>query len=81
MNLISPREATAQVHALTQSGLQTVRDTSNQLLDSAQRAGRQGVDYVRDEPVKALLIAAVFGATLTAAVALAARALNRRSFR
>lgn len=78
MNLISPRQATAQVHALTQTGLQTVRDTSDKLLTTAHRAGQQGVGYIKDEPVKAVLIAAAVGVALTAVIGLATRALTRR---
>jgi ElaB/YqjD/DUF883 family membrane-anchored ribosome-binding protein len=60
-----------------QRGLQRVRDTSNDLRESALDARDATLDYVRDEPVKAILIAAAVGAAVAAGVMLAQRLLRR----
>ena len=54
-------------------GVSALRDTSQQLADRAHRASESTVTYIRDEPVKALLIAAAAGATLMALMNLATR--------
>ena len=50
-----------------------VRETTAQLRDRAARAQEQTVGYIKDEPVKAMLIAAATGAALMALVSLASR--------
>jgi ElaB/YqjD/DUF883 family membrane-anchored ribosome-binding protein len=50
--------------------LDSVRDNSRQLLGKAQHASDSTVRYIRDDPVKAMLIAAATGAALMALVSL-----------
>jgi ElaB/YqjD/DUF883 family membrane-anchored ribosome-binding protein len=50
--------------------MDTVRDRSLQLRDQAQRASDGTVSYIRDEPVKAVLIAAAAGAIVVALMGL-----------
>lgn len=57
-----------QVSALVQRGVDSVHDTSQQLRDRAQHASDKTVNYVRDEPIKAILIAAATGAALMALI-------------
>jgi ElaB/YqjD/DUF883 family membrane-anchored ribosome-binding protein len=59
-------EASAWAHR----GMDTVRDRSLQLRDQAQRASDGTVSYIRDEPVKAVLIAAAAGAIVVALMGL-----------
>jgi ElaB/YqjD/DUF883 family membrane-anchored ribosome-binding protein len=47
-------------------GVNAARDTSNQLMDKAHHASDTTVSYIKDEPVKAMLIAAATGAALMA---------------
>ncbi len=63
----------AQAGDLAQRGVDAVRDTSQQLRDRALRASDGTVNYVRDEPVKAMLIAAATGAALMALIGLMSR--------
>ena len=60
-----------------QRALDRVRDTSANLRDSALDARDASLDYVRDEPVKAILMAAAAGAAPAAAVMLVRRSLRR----
>lgn len=66
--------AADRANAMTQRGLDAVRDTSRQLRDRAERASDSTAKYVRDEPVKALLLA---GAALMAIIGLVGRARSR----
>lgn len=52
---------------------QGVRDSAHQLRVKAGYAGDDAVHYIRHEPVKAMLIAAVTGAALMALVSLFSR--------
>lgn len=63
----------AQAEAAARRGLDAVRDTSQQLRDRAMRASDSAVGYVKDEPVKAMLIAAATGALLMGLVAMLSR--------
>jgi ElaB/YqjD/DUF883 family membrane-anchored ribosome-binding protein len=63
-----------QIGALTQRSVNAVRDGTQQVRDTALRASDTTVDYVRHEPVKAMLIAAATGAALMALVGLLTRA-------
>ncbi|QDL36767.1 hypothetical protein [Rhodoferax sediminis] len=69
--------ATQQVNTLAQQGMDTVRDTSQQLREQAIRAADSTVSYVKEEPVKAMLIAAATGAALMALVSLMSRSRDR----
>ena len=55
----------------------SVRETSQQLRDKAQHASATTVNYVKHEPVKAILIAAATGAALMALVSLISHSRGR----
>jgi ElaB/YqjD/DUF883 family membrane-anchored ribosome-binding protein len=59
--------------ALLDRGAHAVHDAQQHLRDSALRASDRTVGYVRQQPVKALLVAAAGGALLMALASLAAR--------
>ena len=65
--------ATEQVTGFAQHGLDVVRDGSRRIRAEAQHASEATVNYIRHEPVKAVLIAAATGAVLMALVSLIAR--------
>lgn len=69
--------ATGQANALMSSGLETVRNTSQQLTETALRARDGTVNYVKDEPVKSILIAAATGAALMALVTMISHSQRR----
>ena len=69
--------ATEQGNTLAQQGMDTVRDTSQQLREQAIRAADSTVSYVKEEPVKAMLIAAATGAVLMALLSLMIRSRDR----
>jgi len=52
--------------ALAQRGVDAVRERSLQLRSQALRASDDTLNYIKDEPVKAVLIAAAAGAALMA---------------
>ena len=59
-----------QASALAQRGVDAVRDRSLQVRDQALRASDSTLNYIKDEPVKAVLIAAAAGAALMALLGL-----------
>lgn len=61
------------IGALAQRGVDAVRDSSQHLRDKALHASDSAVGYIKDEPVKAMLIAAATGAALMALLSLMAR--------
>ena len=67
-------EAAAQLQALTRRGLDSAREISAGARDKAGRASDSTLAYIKDEPIKAVLIAAAAGAVIT----LLASALTRR---
>ena len=58
---------------LTRRGVAAVREGSQQLRETTARATDSTLGYIRDEPVKSVLIAAAVGATLMALVTLVSR--------
>jgi ElaB/YqjD/DUF883 family membrane-anchored ribosome-binding protein len=62
-----------QAIALARRGVDAVRGSSQQLRERARRASDSTVGYIKDEPVKSVLIAAVAGATLCALASLLMR--------
>ena len=72
-----PEAAPSQASALAQRGVDSVRDTAQQLRERALRASDGTVNYIRDEPVKSMLIAAATGAGLMALLSLLTRSSNR----
>lgn len=67
------KAASDQVSALAHRSADAVRQGSQQLVDSAQQASARTRDYVQQEPVKALLMAAATGAALMALLSLVQR--------
>lgn len=70
---IAADHATGQAVGAAQRGVAAVRDGSQHLLDRAHLASDRTVGYIKDEPVKAMLIAAATGAVLMALVGLMTR--------
>ena len=66
----------SQVETAARRGVDAVRDTSVQLRDKALKVSDDTVGYIREEPVKAMLIAAATGAALMALVGLLSRSRN-----
>ena len=66
-------KVTAQAQAAAQRGMDAVRDTSQQLRDRALQAQDMTVAYVKDEPIKAMLIAAATGAVLMGLISMLGR--------
>jgi ElaB/YqjD/DUF883 family membrane-anchored ribosome-binding protein len=62
-----------QASALAQRGADAVRERTQQLRDQTLRASDSTLAYIKDEPVKAVLIAAAAGAALVALLGLLRR--------
>ena len=60
----------SQAETAARRGLDAVRDTSAQVRETALKASDSTVAYIKDEPLKAMLIAAATGAALMALVSL-----------
>ncbi len=69
--------AAEQASTLKQRGLDAVRNSSHQLQDKAQRASASTVKFVRDRPIRAMVIASAAGAALTAITGLFRRSRDR----
>ena len=65
--------ASGQMSAMAHRGMDSVRETSHQLRLKVEHASDSTVSYIREEPVKSVLIAAATGAALMALVTLVAR--------
>jgi ElaB/YqjD/DUF883 family membrane-anchored ribosome-binding protein len=63
----------AKAEDAAKRGLEAMRDSSQQLREKAQLASESTVAYVKDEPVKSMLIAAATGALLMGLVSLMGR--------
>ena len=63
----------SQAEAAARRGMDAVRDTSQQLRERAAQAQDMTVAYVKDEPIKAMLIAAATGAVLMGIVSMLGR--------
>lgn len=63
----------AQVDELTRRGLERARHTRDDLQERAHRGGDRAVGYIKDEPIKSVLIAAATGAAVAALVTLLVR--------
>ena len=67
---------TTQAETAARHGAEAVRETSTQLRAKAMRAQESTVGYIKDEPVKAMLIATATGAALMALISLMGRSRN-----
>jgi len=63
----------AKAEDAAKRGMEAMRDTTQQLREKAQMAGDTTVAYVKDEPVKSMLIAAATGAVLMGLISLMGR--------
>ncbi len=70
-------QAAAQALRAAERGVAAVRDGSQHLLDRAHDASDRSVGFIRDEPVKAVLLAAATGAVLMALLGLLTRSRGR----
>lgn len=70
--------ASEQVSSMAHRGMDSVRETTQQIRAKAGQASDATVSYIKEEPVKAMLIAAATGAALMALVSLAARTHHHR---
>ncbi|HOB93573.1 MAG TPA: hypothetical protein PK306_02910 [Aquabacterium sp.] len=62
----SARQLQADAARLRQRSLDAMREGSELVRERARRAGERSVGYIRDEPVKSVLVAAAAGAALMA---------------
>ncbi len=69
--------AAAQVEDLGRRGIERAREGGAQVKHQVARASDRSVEYIRDEPVKAVLIAAATGVVFAAAMSWLTR--SRRS--
>jgi ElaB/YqjD/DUF883 family membrane-anchored ribosome-binding protein len=69
--------AADQAAAVAQRGVDAVREGSQQVRDRAQQASESTVKYIKEEPIKSVLIAAATGAALMALISLASRSRDR----
>lgn len=63
---VAPGAVTDDARSLSDKGLDAVQGASSQLRDKAMQASDKAVTYTKDEPVKAMLMAAAAGALLMA---------------
>jgi ElaB/YqjD/DUF883 family membrane-anchored ribosome-binding protein len=70
--------AAARVDEITRRGIEQARDTSQHMRDQVARAGDRTVGYIKDEPLKSVLIAAATGAAVAALVTMLARSRRER---
>ena len=63
----------SQAETVARRGVEAVRDTGVQVREKALKASDSTVSYIKDEPVKAMLIAAATGAALMALIGLLSR--------
>lgn len=63
----------SEAETLARRGLDTMRERSAQIRERAVRVSDNTVGYIKDEPVKSMLIAAATGAALMALVSLLSR--------
>ena len=67
--------AAAQVEEMTNRAMERAREVGGDIRDTANRAGDRTVGYIRDEPIKSVLIGVAAGAALAVLV----RALSSRN--
>ena len=69
--------ASEQASAMAHRGMDAMRQGSQQLRDGAEMAKGRTIGYIKDEPVKAMLIAAATGAALMALLSLLSHSRGR----
>jgi len=63
--------------SIARRGLDSARETSRHLRERASQATDSTVNYIKDEPVKSMLIAAAAGAALVTLISLLSRSRQR----
>lgn len=69
--------AAKRASTLAEDGVKAVREGSDELQKRARHASDITIDHIRDQPVKAIVIAAAVGATLIALLSLLRRSPER----
>lgn len=70
-------QAAAEIERLTRMSIDRAMNAAHSVKTRIDSAGERTVTYVRDEPVKSLLIAAASGAMLAGAISLWMRSRSR----
>lgn len=70
--------AAAQVEELTRRGVDRARDAGTQVRDQVSRGGEKTASLIRDEPMKAVLIAVATGALVASVVGWLSRSRTER---
>ena len=70
--------ATAQAEDLTRRGIERARQASATVREQATRVSDQTVGYIKDEPMKAVLMAAAAGAVAALVISWLGRSRNNR---
>lgn len=63
----------AQVDELTRRGIERAKTATDTAKDQAARAGDRTVTYIRDEPVRSVLVAAAAGAAIAMLIGIVSR--------
>lgn len=69
--------ASGQASAIAHRGLDAIRESSHQLSEKTHHASDSTVHYIKEQPLKAMLIAAATGAALMAVVSVMSRSRDR----
>lgn len=72
------RSIRADASKRVRRGVDSVRGRARRLSAGARRASKNASDYVKNEPIKAMLIAFAVGAALSAVVSLMTRSRDQR---
>lgn len=70
-------DAVDRASALAQSSVDAVRESSRRLREQARLASDHTVGYIKDEPIKSMLMAAATGAMLMGLINLISRSRDR----
>ncbi|MCA0174742.1 MAG: hypothetical protein LCH73_00380 [Proteobacteria bacterium] len=71
-------DAAHRMEELARDGIHRAREFGHDVRERAHRAGDSTVTYIRDEPVKSVLIAAAVGAAIATVASLLARSRSDR---
>ena len=74
---VSTDNAVKATQNAVHGAINSVRDTSLQIRENAQRMSEKTAGYIKQEPMKSMLIAAATGAALMAALSLISRSNHR----
>ena len=78
-NKVTPviNRVAGEAEHLAHRGMDALRDSTAQIRDKAARTSDDTIAYIKDEPIKAVLIAAASGAALMALASLLSRSHGR----